>query len=153
MKPILSICAFLAAVLASPVLALAVIWDCPGCPITGTPVGLEHDPGSVVISQTKTNGEGVAAFKNVKPGKYKLAITINWGDGSKTGAASVPTIQTHKPVTYVQAAIINVNIPGQAPFKIAENESPRPVDRVYFVPFTIKGNEARTFTVTVTWGD
>jgi hypothetical protein len=147
MKTILPIGAFLAAVLiAAPLFAKV------GDPIQGVPVGLDHDPGSVVISQTKTNSEGVAAFKNVKPGKYQLVISINWGDGSKTSAAPMATGQAHKAVATVQTAIVNINIPGQAPLKISENESPKPAG-AYLVPFTVTGNEAKTFTVTVTWGD
>src|SRR5665213_3458969 len=113
MKPTLVVGAFLAAVLiASPVLAKQ------GDPIPGISVGLDHDPGGVVVSQTKTNRAGVAVFQNVKPGKYRLTIgTIDWGDGSTTRG----------PISEKSTAVIEINVPGQA--KIADNESPRPDDR------------------------
>jgi hypothetical protein len=142
MKPTLVVGAFLAAVLiASPVLAKQ------GDPIPGTVVGIEHDPESVVVSQTKTNSAGVAEFQNVKPGKYRLTIgTIDWGDGSTTRG----------PISEKSTAVIEINVPGQA--KIADNESPRPDDRSmktadqHVVPFTVTGNDVRTVTVTITRG-
>ena len=142
MKAILVVSAFLEAVLiASPVFAKA------GDPISGTSVGLDHDPGGVVVSQTKTNSAGVAVFQNVKPGKYRLTIgTIDWGDGSTTRG----------PISEKSTAVIEINVPGQA--KIADNESPGPDDRSmktadqHVVPFTVTGNEVRTVTVTITRG-
>ena len=138
MKTILPICALLALVsIASPVFAS------PGDPIPGTQVGLEHDPGSVVISQTKTNSAGVATFQNVKPGKYRLTVYVA---GASGGVWKTENKAPRPPV------VVEINVPGQAPFKIAENESPRPHDRIFF-PFTVKGNDVRTFTATIHWGD
>ena len=135
MKAILVVSAFLAAVLiASPVFAKA------GDPISGTSVGLDHDPGGVVVSQTKTNSAGVAVFQNVKPGKYRLTVSSifdRWGNLRST-------------------AVIEITVPRQA--NISDNESPRPDDRSMktadqrLVPFTVTGNEVRTVTVTLTQG-
>jgi len=154
MKAILPICVFLAAVLiASPVFAN------PGDPMQGTEVGLEHDPGRVVTSQTKTNSAGVAVFQNVKPGKYRLTVYVA---GASGGVWKTENKSPRPPV------VIEVKVPGQATFKIAENESPRPADRSritaiavdpsdpsgnrLLVPFTVTGNEVRAVTVTVTQG-
>jgi hypothetical protein len=135
MKATLVLGAFLAAVLiASPVLAKQ------GDPIPGTDVGLEHDPGSVVISKAQTNGAGVAVFPNVKPGKYRLTVSSifdRWGNLRST-------------------AVIEITVPRQA--NISDNESPRPDDRSMktadqrLVPFTVTGNEVRTVTVMLTQG-
>ena len=135
MKAILVVSAFLAAVLiASPVFAKA------GDPIPRIAVGIEHDPGSVVVSQTKTNSAGVAVFQNVKPGKYRLTVSSifdRWGNLRST-------------------AVIEITVPRQA--NISDNESPRPDDRSMktadqrLVPFTVTGNEVRTVTVTLTQG-
>jgi hypothetical protein len=138
MKPILPIGAFLAAVLiAAPLFAKV------GDPIVGVPIGLEGDPGSVVISQKKTDSEGVAVFKNVKPGKYRLVVYIATAGGGvwKTDDKSKGP-----------AIVIKIDVPGQAAFKITENESPRPAD-TFLVPFTVTGNEVKTFTATISWGD
>jgi hypothetical protein len=127
MKAILPICAFLAAALiASPLIAK------PGEPIAGVPIGLEGDPGSVVISQAKTNGEGVAVFRNVKPGKYQL--TIN--QVIRTGTAP---------------ASIEINIPGQAKvvgtISKANALSKTREDLNFSIRFIVAGNRAQTVTV------
>jgi hypothetical protein len=87
MKATLVFGAFLAAVLiASPLLAKQ------GDPITGIVIGLEHEPGGVVVSQTKTNSAGVAVFPKMKPGKYRITIgIIDWGDGSPTRVSADQT--------------------------------------------------------------
>lgn len=153
MKATLVFGAFLAAVLiASPVLAN------PGDPIPGTVVGLEHDPGSDVVSQTQTNSAGVAVFQNVKPGKYRLTIgSIDWGDGSpKRMPISDQAAGGVLTKTSVKSAVIEINVPGQS--KIADNESPRPDDRSmktaarHVVPFSVTGDDVRTVTVTITRG-
>jgi hypothetical protein len=123
--------AFFAAVLiTSPLFAFAKAGD----PISGTSVGLEHDPGGVVISQTKTNRAGVAIFQNVKPGKYRAQI--DWGDGVASG-----------PISKKPTAVIEIDIPGQAAFKVSENESPLPINRI---PFNVTGTKAQTVTIIIT---
>ncbi|HEX5275730.1 MAG TPA: carboxypeptidase-like regulatory domain-containing protein [Candidatus Rubrimentiphilum sp.] len=157
MKAIIVVGAFLAAVLiAMPLLVLAKQGD----PIPGVPIGLEGDPGSVVISQTKTNGAGVAVFRNVKPGKYRLTIgTINWGDGS---TARKPVSKISENESPLPTAIIGINIPGQA--KVVRTISkagahsritaiavdPRDVsENRLLIPFTVAGNKVQTVTVTI----
>ena len=153
MKATLVVGAFLATVLmASPLLAKQ------GDPIPGVPIGLEGEPGSVVISQTKTNSAGVAVFPNVKPGKYRLTIgTIDWGDGSTTrrpisdqAAGGVLT------KTSARSAGLEINVPGQA--KIAQTlsqadsaKSVRAHDvgpGSLKVPFTVEGVKLQTVTIT-----
>jgi len=135
-KAILPICAFLAAgLIASPVFA--------GVGIPSVPVGLEPYPGGSFISQTKTNSEGVATFQNVKPGKYLLTVYVAGASGGVWKTAN----KSSRP-----KVVVEIKVPGQAAFKIAENESPRPQDRILF-PFTIKGSDVRTFTATIQWGD
>jgi hypothetical protein len=153
MKPSLPISAILAAVLiASPLFAKA------GDTINGVPIGLEGDPGSVVISQTKTNSEGVATFRNVKPGKYRLVIGIDWGDGSTTRKPVSKISENESPLP---TAVIGINVPGQAKVvytvqgshTYAEEKTKVGTGQLLLVPFTVAGNEVRTFTATVTWGD
>ena len=43
-------------------------------PISGVPVGLEHDPGGIVVVHGVTSGEGQFSFGDVKPGKYLIVI-------------------------------------------------------------------------------
>jgi hypothetical protein len=68
---------FAAALIASPLFAFAKAGD----PIPGLSIGLEGDPGSVVIAQAKTNSAGVAVFQNVKPGKYQLTVYVAGASG------------------------------------------------------------------------
>src|SRR5665213_733277 len=129
---------FAAALIALPLFAIAK----PGDPISGVPVGLEHDPcGRCDSVQTKTNREGVAVFQNVKPGKYQISVNgifDRWGPESMC-----PCI-----------ALMQITVPGQT--KISENEAPRPKSRsmktpdTRFVPFTVAGNRVQTVTVALT---
>ena len=45
-----------------------------GTPISGTPVGLDHDPGGERISTTTTDEHGAFHFANLPAGKYKLTL-------------------------------------------------------------------------------
>jgi hypothetical protein len=45
-----------------------------GDPIPGTVVGLEGDPGSIVIARGVTDSEGKVSFGNLAPGNYVLVI-------------------------------------------------------------------------------
>jgi hypothetical protein len=102
---------------------------------------LEHDPGSVVISQTKTNSAGVAVFPNVKPGKYRMIIN---GIFDRWGGGPCPC-----------AADIEIDVPGQA--KVVRSVS-KPDARSMktadplVVPFTVAGNEVRSVSVTIKEG-
>jgi hypothetical protein len=166
MKATLVVGAFLAAgLIASPVFAKV------GDPINGVPIGLESDPGSVVISQTKTNKAGVAVFQNVKPGKYRFTIgTINWGDGStargpiskkQTVVAGI-RIDNEQPGGAImkRTAVIEINVPGQTKVvQIISNAvrgsrikgaiSGTVVDPQSLSPvaFTVAGNKVQTVTV------
>ena len=154
MKPTLVFGAFLAAVLiASPVFAKA------GDPIPRIAVGIEHDPGSVVVSQTKTNSAGVAVFPNVKPGKYRLTMgTIDWGDGSpKRMSISDQAAGGVLTKTSVRSAGIEINVPGQAKVTqtISQADSTKNV-RAHDdgagslkVPFTVEGAKLQTVTITI----
>ncbi|HEY5336888.1 MAG TPA: hypothetical protein VIJ85_01690 [Rhizomicrobium sp.] len=66
------VCAALAcvALALSTTAALAV----QGEPISGTSVGLEGDPGSIVITRGVTDGEGHINFGKLLPGKYVAVI-------------------------------------------------------------------------------
>lgn len=168
MKATLVFGAFLAAVLiASPVLAKQ------GDPIVGIVIGIEHDPGGVVVSQTKTNSAGVAVFRNVKPGKYRLTIgTINWGDGSAArgpisdqaqgGSRSRMSIADQAAggglsKTSVRSAGIEVNVPGQAKLvQTISQADPTKSVRAHDdsagslkVPFTVEGAKLQTVTITI----
>jgi hypothetical protein len=168
MKTPLVVGAFLAAVLiASPVLAKQ------GDPIPGVPIGLEGEPGGVVVSQTKTNSAGVAVFPNVKPGKYRITIgTIDWGDGSPKrmpiSDQSAGGNRSRMPIsdqaaggiltkTTVLSAGIEVNVPGQAKVTqtLSQAESTKSV-RAHDVgagslkvPFTVEGAKLQTVTITI----
>lgn len=74
---------FVRVVLACLALALptTAAFAAPGDPIQGTPVGLEGDPGSIVVAHGVTNDKGQVDFGNLMPGKYRIVI-----DG--TGLAS-----------------------------------------------------------------
>jgi hypothetical protein len=134
--------AFLAAALiALPLFALAKQGDA----IPGIAIGLEGDPGSAVISQTKANSTGVAVFRNVKPGKYRLTI------------GTISENESRRPT-----AVIEINIPGQTKVGRIVSEADghsmnlmikamKTADRP-LVPFTVAGNEVRTVTVTITRG-
>jgi hypothetical protein len=143
MKAAFVVGAFLAAgLIASPVFAKQ------GDPIPGVPIGLEGDPGSVLIAQAKTNRAGVAVFQNVKPGKYRLTVgTINWGDGSTARA----------PISKKPTVVIKINVPGQA--TISENESPIPNTRSmnaeqlsFSIRFIVSGDKLQTVAATITQG-
>jgi hypothetical protein len=155
MKATLVFGAFLAAVLiASPVLAKQ------GDPIPGIAIGLDHDPGSVVVSQTKTNSAGVAVFPNVKPGKYRLTIgtiTICCHPGSDRMPISDQAAGGVLTKTSVQSAGIEINVPGQANVTqtISQADSTKSV-RAHDdgagslkVPFTVEGAKLQTVTITI----
>ena len=67
---------FVRAALACLALALpgTVAFAAPGDPISGTAVGLEGDPGSIVIAHGVTNDKGQVDFGNLMPGKYQIVI-------------------------------------------------------------------------------
>jgi protocatechuate 3,4-dioxygenase beta subunit len=46
----------------------------PGDPISSVPIGLEGDPGSIVIAHSVTDGKGQFNFGNLKPGKYRIVL-------------------------------------------------------------------------------
>jgi|GEM_PF-4461571 len=44
-------------------------------PIAGTEVGLEHDPSNEMVAKGTTDSEGNVTFSNLKPGRYRVALT------------------------------------------------------------------------------
>ena len=60
--------------IAALVLSTAAVIAGVGDPITGTPIGLEGDPGSIVVAHGTTNDKGQVTFANVKPGKYLIVL-------------------------------------------------------------------------------
>ncbi|MES2591162.1 MAG: SBBP repeat-containing protein [Bacteroidota bacterium] len=47
-----------------------------GTPLSGTPVGLEGEPGGITVSQTHTNENGYYEFSKVPAGCYRVYINI-----------------------------------------------------------------------------
>ena len=147
MKATLVVGAFLAAILiALPLFALAG----PGDPIPGIEVGLEHDPCGQpckFASQTKTNSEGVAVFRNVTPGKYRLMIgTIAW---KSVGRGSIST---------KSRATFEIDVPGQTRivqtiYQADANSMKNANARL--APFNVRGGKLQTVTVTIwdRWGN
>ena len=45
-----------------------------GDPIVGVPIGLEGDPGSIVVAKGVTNDKGQVTFGNVAPGMYFVVL-------------------------------------------------------------------------------
>jgi hypothetical protein len=136
MKATIVVGAFLAAgLIALPLFAFAKQVG----PIPGVPIGLEEEPGGVVIAQTRTNSAGVAVFRNVKPGKYQLIISAifdRWGGGPCPCAADVA-----------------INVPGQAKvvrtISKAKALSKNREDLNFSIRFIVAGNRAQTVTLDV----
>ncbi len=157
---------FAAALIASPLFAFAKAGD----PIPGLSIGLEGDPGSVVIAQAKTNSAGVAVFQNVKPGKYQLTVYVAGASGGVWKTENDSSRPTNGGVTHEDTweAAFEINIPGQA--KVVRTISkagthsritaiavdPRDVSKNrLLIPFTVAGNKVQTVTVTIfdRWGN
>ena len=146
MKTTLVVGAFLAAVLiTSPLFAFAKAGD----PIPGVPIGLDHDPGGVIVSQTKTNSAGVAVFRNVKPGKYRIiidAIFDRWGQASNCPCAADIEIKVPG-----QAKVVRIVSKADAHSRItAIAIDPRDVSgNRLLMPFTVTGSKIQTVTVAI----
>jgi hypothetical protein len=111
----------MSAVLAISLIALpSLAFAEPGRPIQGTDVGLDHDPGNIVIAHAKTNAGGVAMFQNIKPGKYRLTVSL---------------------LPLNPAAKVEVDASGQKP--LLQNIS-RDADNVLF---NVRGSKMETVTV------
>ena len=142
MKAILVLGAFFVSVLiALPLHALATA----GVPISGIPIGLEGDPGSIVITQTKTNSAGVAVFRNVKPGSYRLVVSVLPSRPTSGGIThqddwSSPTV-----------AMLEISIPGQAKnkFTLLFNGKTTKATERRLAPFTVMGSKLQTVTATI----
>lgn len=81
-----------ALVLMSPQSVLAM----PGEPIAFIPVGLEGDPGSVVVATTKTDANGKFEFMGVKAGKYRLVVQAAEGAGKQTTVESGAALELQR---------------------------------------------------------
>lgn len=81
-----------ALVLMSPQSVLAM----PGDPIAFIPVGLEGDPGSVVVATTKTDANGKFEFMGVKAGKYRLVVQAAEGAGKQTTVESGAALELQR---------------------------------------------------------
>jgi hypothetical protein len=66
---LLALCAF------SLTLTASIAHAKQGDPIPGIPVGLEGDPGSIMVAHAVTNGEGNVTFTNLRPGHYTFVLT------------------------------------------------------------------------------
>jgi hypothetical protein len=62
------------AALACAVLALASATAIAGGVIPSVPVGLEGDPGSIIIAKGTTDANGNVTFRDLKPGNYVIVI-------------------------------------------------------------------------------
>ncbi len=73
-------------------------FGCPrnvGDPINGIPVGLEHDPGGIIATTFSALNNAIPpramyTFKNLRPGNYKLKVTIPGLPQDSTYKISVP---------------------------------------------------------------
>ena len=151
MKATLVVGAFLAAgLIASPVFAKV------GQPIQGTDVGLDHEPGNVVISQTKTNDAGVAVFQNVKPGKYQLTINQVTRTGTTPAGVCPCVIEITVPgqakvVQIISNAVRGSRVKGAISGTVVDPQSLSPVAFTVRVHLEAGGaNPSRTVTVTIT---
>ena len=141
MKATLVVGAFLAAVLASPLFALA-IGD--GVPINGIVIGFEHDPGGWFTKTMRTNSAGVAVFRNVEPGKYRLMIgTIAW---KSVGRGSISS---------KSRATFEIDVPGQTRIVQTIYQADATSANARLAPFSVKGGKLQTVTVTIfdRWGN
>lgn len=58
---------------------VSAAWATPGTPISGTPVGLEGDPGSIVAASGRTDAHGNFIASGLVPGRYFVFIFDRWG--------------------------------------------------------------------------
>lgn len=79
----------------SPRSALATV----GSPLQGIPVGLEGDPGSIIVATTKTDAEGKFEFKNLKAGNYRLVDQSAEGAGKQTTVLDGAQLQLQRTFT------------------------------------------------------
>jgi hypothetical protein len=152
------------ALLASVALALATAGAFAGTvtPIQGTPVGLEGDPGSIIVADGVTNSKGQVDLGILAPGKYvlvidgkKLAIaiaklaasnlvrgtgaTISVDSGTELTLSTIVANGAQLELEHGKLSIPQTYRPGKDArfaFKIADNESPRPQDRLFRISVT-----------------
>jgi len=63
--------------LATLALTTAAALAIGGEPINGVPVGLEHEPGGIVVARGVTDDKGQVNFGNLAPGKYLIVISAD----------------------------------------------------------------------------
>jgi len=92
-------------------------------------VRLERDPGGFILAIAKSNYVGGVAFRNVKPGRYRLAIA--------------PLGRT---------ATVRIEIPGQREIVRTIGPSVRRHAATSLVSFTIGGRRSVNVTATIAYG-
>lgn len=138
-------------------LATAGTLAAPGDPIPGTEVGLEGDPEGIIVAEGVTNRIGQVDLGVLAPGRYIFVIDAkglaaaigklapsNTVVGTKEGVsidlgAALTTIVrdgAQLQLSRGKLVILQDYRPGKDArfaFKVAENESPRPQDRLFTI--------------------
>jgi len=118
-------------------------------PIVGVPIGLEGDPGSIVVARGVTDDKGQVSFGNLAPGTYMLVID---GKGlaltlKKIGpkglphtigvvfglADQKPIVVTNQPYNGAEAASIRVSVIVTDPTDTVGNAKTKPHNYVGIV--------------------
>lgn len=100
-KLLLALLGCTALALISPRFAPAKVGD----PIAGIPIGLEGDPGSIVVATAKTDAEGKFEFKNLKAGNYRLIDQSAEGAGKQTTVLDGAQLQLQRTFTITVAPV------------------------------------------------
>jgi hypothetical protein len=125
-----------------------------GDPINGIPVGLEGDPGQIVVAHGVTDGKGQVTFGNVAPGKYLivlggkgLALALKKID-PKGLPATITIVVTVQPVGDSKPSALVARYQGGGssaseltPMKLTVPAAPRgaaDLGRIIFVGATVK---------------
>jgi len=124
-----------------------------GDPIPSIPVGLEGDPGSIVVAHGVTDGKGQVSFGKIAPGKYLivldpkgLALALQKIDpkGSLHTFTIVITVQPvgdNKPSVIVSSFQVGSHADEIKPIEVTVPAAPRgttELGRIIFVGATIK---------------
>ena len=94
--------AIVAACVATLLFAAPVALAGPGDPITSVPVGLEGDPGSIIVGPAGTDAKGNVAFGKLAPGRYvvflpdaarlKVPVRVSFGKAGARPMLSAPIL-------------------------------------------------------------
>ena len=77
-----------------------------GDPIQGVPVGLEGDPGQIVVAHGVTDDKGQVSFGDLKPGKYRIVINAD---------ALNPALKKLDPKGLAHTIVVTFGLAGQKP--------------------------------------